>query len=108
MTNGEMFKEIFGFECDDKICLVHDDIAYSDAVKCDQIMCESCKYYNWLGQEYTGRRKLQKKAMWIHENDDSCDWYVCSNCGHGSEGEVHFIPDERTCFCPHCGAEMEF
>lgn len=100
MTNGEMFKEIFGFACNDFTCLIPDGMAL-----CEEITCENCEYNNWLGQEYTGQRR---KAMWIHENDDYCDWYVCSNCGHGSEGEVHYEPDERTNYCPHCGAEMEF
>lgn len=43
------------------------------------------------------------KGEWLHENDDHYDWYVCSHCGYGDEGEV---TDTLSAYCPCCGAEM--
>ena len=43
-------------------------------------------------------------GKWIHKNDDCSDWWVCSECGFGNEGEVD--ETEVSPFCPYCGAEM--
>lgn len=47
----------------------------------------------------------KKVGKWIHKNDDHNDWWVCSECGYGEEGEVK--ENEVTPFCPYCGAEMK-
>lgn len=50
-----------------------------------------------------------KTGEWIKQNDDYFDWYECSECGYGSEGEMQYSSeyDVRTNYCPHCGAKME-
>lgn len=51
---------------------------------------------------------IRKKGEWRKQNDDYFDWYECSECGYGSEGEMQYSGehDIRTNFCPNCGAEM--
>lgn len=51
----------------------------------------------------------RKKGEWCKQNDDYFDWYECSECGYGSEGEMQYSSecDVRTKYCPNCGAEME-
>ena len=49
---------------------------------------------------------VEHHGEWIHRNDDYNDWYECSNCGYGDEGEVKYDPDDRTPFCPMCGSKM--
>lgn len=46
-----------------------------------------------------------KAGCWTHKHDDAFDWYECSSCGYGAEGEVE-IGDE-TPYCPNCGAKMK-
>lgn len=50
-----------------------------------------------------------RKGHWIEQNDDYYDWYECSECGYGSEGEMQYSSecDVRTNYCPCCGAKME-
>lgn len=50
-----------------------------------------------------------KTGEWIKQNDDYFDWYECSECGYGSEGEMQYSSeyDVRTNYCPCCGARME-
>lgn len=49
-----------------------------------------------------------KTGEWIEQNDDYFDWYECSECGYGSEGEMQYSSeyDVRTNYCPNCGAKM--
>ena len=51
---------------------------------------------------------IRPKGHWIEQNDDYYDWYECSECGYGSEGEMQYNSeyDVRTNFCPNCGADM--
>ena len=51
----------------------------------------------------------RKKGEWCKQNDDYNDWYECSECGYGSEGEMQYSSeyDVRTNYCPHCGCKME-
>jgi hypothetical protein len=51
---------------------------------------------------------FRKKGEWCKQNDDYFDWYECSECGYGSEGEMQYSSecDVRTKYCPNCGAEM--
>ena len=48
------------------------------------------------------------KGKWCEQNDDYFDWYECSECAYGSEGEMERNReyDVRTNFCPNCGADM--
>lgn len=50
----------------------------------------------------------RKVGEWYEQNDDYFNWYECSECGYGSEGEMQYSSeyDVRTKFCPNCGAEM--
>lgn len=88
--------------------------------------CENCDLYEddcYCG--VTGSRKADDEkakledcplidvqpvvhAEWSHQNDDYFDWWECSNCGYGSEGEMQFVEgtDIRTNYCPCCGAKM--
>ena len=45
-----------------------------------------------------------KKGHWIHKNDDVFDWFECSECGYGDEGEVNYGCGMK--YCPNCGARM--
>lgn len=42
---------------------------------------------------------------WIQKCDDNFDWYECSCCGYGNEGELQERPWFK--FCPSCGSRME-
>jgi hypothetical protein len=50
----------------------------------------------------------RKVGEWCKQNDDYFDWYECSECGYGGEGEMQYSSeyDVRTKYCPNCGAEM--
>lgn len=49
----------------------------------------------------------RKKGEWIKRNNDYFDWYECSECGYGSDGEMKYnrLCDVRTKFCPDCGSQ---
>lgn len=51
----------------------------------------------------------RKVGEWIKKNNDYFDWYECSECGYGSDGEMKYnrLCDVRTKFCPNCGTEIE-
>lgn len=49
--------------------------------------------------------EVGKTCEWIHQNDDRNDWFVCSNCGFGDEGELQEIPNYN--FCPVCGFRIK-
>lgn len=51
---------------------------------------------------------IRPKGHWCPQNDDYFDWYECSECGYGSEGEMQYSSevDVRTNYCPNCGADM--
>ena len=51
---------------------------------------------------------IRPKGHWIKQNDDYYDWYECSECGYGSDGEMQYSSeyDVRTNYCPNCGADM--
>ena len=46
----------------------------------------------------------RKKEKWIHWTDDFKDYVTCSCCDYGEEGEV--LLEDKTPFCPICGADM--
>ena len=48
---------------------------------------------------------VKKEGKWIHKNDDHNDWWVCSECSYGDEGQVG--ENDVTPFCPYCGADMK-
>lgn len=50
----------------------------------------------------------REQGEWCEQNDDYFNWYECSECGYGSEGEMQYSSehDVRTKYCPNCGAEM--
>ena len=52
----------------------------------------------------TSKRKV---GEWIKKNNDYFDWYECSECGYGSDGEMKYnrLCDVRTKFCPDCGSQ---
>lgn len=49
----------------------------------------------------------RKVGEWLKKNNDYFDWYECSECGYGSEGEMKYnrLCDVRTKFCPDCGSQ---
>lgn len=59
-------------------------------------------------KEFAQTVKERKQGKWCKQNDDYFDWYECSECGYGSEGEMQYSRehDVRTNFCPCCGADM--
>lgn len=95
----EMYLEVANMELDAK--------TISDCISCASSKCREVL-----------ERKLQalpsvipqepRKGHWCPQNDDCFDWYECSECGYGSEGEMQYSSeyDVRTNFCPNCGADM--
>ena len=66
--------------------------------------------YHFLGiDELPSVTPARKKGKWCKQNDDYNDWYECSECGYGSEGEMQYSSeyDVRTNYCPQCGCKME-
>ena len=49
------------------------------------------------------RNIVLPRGVWVHHNDDYNDWYECSECGYGDEGE---ITTNFPRHCPGCGARM--
>ena len=49
----------------------------------------------------------RKVGEWIKKNNDYFDWYECSECGYGSDGEMKYnrLCDVRTKYCPDCGSQ---
>lgn len=47
---------------------------------------------------------IRPHGEWIHFTDDFKDYVACSCCGYGEEGEV--LLEDKTPFCPVCGADM--
>lgn len=50
---------------------------------------------------------IRKVGEWVKKNNDYFDWYECSECGYGSDGEMKYnrLCDVRTKFCPDCGSK---
>lgn len=84
----------------------------------EEEVCEECKLYGTTGTDHCesdcvrvaieALKKEPRKGQWCPQNDDYFDWYECSECGYGSEGEMQYSSefDVRTNFCPNCGADM--
>lgn len=94
-----------------------------NALHCLKVMvgeevCEECKLYGTTGTDHCeadcvraaieALKQEPRKGQWCPQNDDYFDWYECSECGYGSEGEMQYSSeyDVRTNFCPNCGADM--
>jgi len=64
----------------------------------------------WLKDYKRLKEKESKRKVgeWIKNNNDYFDWYECSECGYGSEGEMRYSReyDVRTNYCPKCGTQM--
>ena len=56
-------------------------------------------------EDFIFSEPTRKEGKWIHKNDDYNDWWVCSECGYGEEGEIGI--NDVTPFCPHCGTDMK-
>ena len=83
-----------------------EDAISREAVKEGSVM----GMYYFLGiDELPSVTLAPKKGKWCKQNDDYNDWYECSECGYGSEGEMQYSSeyDVRTNYCPHCGYKME-
>ncbi|MBO7733243.1 MAG: hypothetical protein J6S67_11835 [Methanobrevibacter sp.] len=65
-------------------------------------------FFEKMDKEVPPVTPTRKVGEWCKQNDDYFDWYECSECGYGSEGEMQYSSeyDVRTKFCPNCGAEM--
>lgn len=58
MTNGEKFKEVFGFRFNANIC------AMPENIECPTENCDDCQYDKWLDQEYKEQgAELDLKAI---------------------------------------------
>jgi len=60
----------------------------------------------WI-ESLPSAQSKRKVGEWIKNNNDYFDWYECSECGYGSEGEMKYnrLYDVRTKFCPDCGSQ---
>ena len=47
-----------------------------------------------------------KTGHWIKNEDDTCWWYVCSECGQVPLKNIWNDADVLSQFCPNCGAKM--
>lgn len=85
---------------------------------CNSHKCDECslnyergnmgEQKEWLRLAIKALEQEPRKGHWCPQNDDYFDWYECSECGYGSEGEMQHSSeyDVRTNFCPNCGADM--
>lgn len=92
MTREEAIEHLkWYFECDNGLGTDKETVvAYKMAIKAlDQIKTEL----------------EPKTGHWIHWTDDRKDYVTCSCCEYGEEGEV--LLNDKTPFCPMCGAKME-
>ena len=48
-----------------------------------------------------------KTGHWIKKEDDTCWWYVCSECEQEPLKNRWNDDDVLSSFCPNCGAKME-
>ena len=48
----------------------------------------------------------QKSGKWIKKEDDTCWWYVCSECEQEPLKNRWNDDDVLSRFCPNCGAKM--
>lgn len=85
MTKEEAIKELI-FNKEDDTCLISVE-ALDMAIK---------------ALEQQPVTPTRKKGEWCKQNDDYFDWYECSECGYGSEGEMQYSSecDVRTKYCP--------
>lgn len=86
------------------------EASYPQEIK-DELLYWKERAAKWERDYYTKTKKGEperKKGEWCHQNDDYYDWYECSECGYGDEGEMVMSRefDVRTNFCPNCGADM--
>ena len=60
----------------------------------------------WI-ESLSSAQSKRKVGEWIKKNNDYFDWYECSECGYGSDGEMKYnrLCDVRTKFCPDCGSQ---
>jgi len=60
----------------------------------------------WI-ESLPSAQSKRKVGEWIKKNNDYFDWYECSECGYGSDGEMKYnrLCDVRTKFCPDCGSQ---
>ena len=64
MTNGEKFREIFGFTSGTKICPSEDEF------DCTELSCSDCKYYEWESEDYTGPTNSDRVSHVITVGDE--------------------------------------
>ena len=47
-----------------------------------------------------------KTGEWVRKDDGLFFWYECSECGNKPMANRFSYREERSAFCPHCGAKM--
>lgn len=47
-----------------------------------------------------------KTGEWVRKDDELFFWYECSECGNKPMANRFSYREERSAFCPHCGARM--
>lgn len=47
-----------------------------------------------------------KTGTWVRKDDGLFFWYECSECGNKPMANRFSYREERSAFCPHCGADM--
>lgn len=106
---NEIIKKLEQEPCDDAVSRK----AVHDMLENLPVTVEN-KWFNWLQKacirlaELPPVTSIRPKGRWVECNDDISDWYECSECGYGSEGEMQYSReyDVRTNYCPNCGAKM--
>ena len=56
--------------------------------------------------EFLKKSVTQKSGHWIKKEDDTCWWYVCSECEQEPLKNRWNDDDVLSTFCPNCGAKM--
>ena len=72
----------------------------------NSIDCFDIKQYMAIDMAIKALEQEPKTGHWIERNDDHYDWYECSECGYGAEGEITMEGGVRFNYCPNCGADM--
>lgn len=78
----------------------------AEMMKCARTYKQLAEWLKELKQ-FKEQESKRKVGEWIKKNNDYFDWYECSECGYGSDGEMKYnrLCDVRTKFCPDCGSQ---
>ena len=80
-----------------------------DVVSRQAVLDEVNKKFNEINiilENLPSVRPQEQTGHWIKKEDDTCWWYVCSECGQEPLKNRWNDDDVLSTFCPNCGAKM--